>query len=176
MYTKRYTEVATEISQVSRKRGRGAVPPVRIEKAAFSPIDRSSRRWQLHREIGSHVGNGVGKLLSGMSAGLLTNRRKETTWEENIRESIGRRKEYWPRYEIAGFFYCVKIENIGFCSSTISWRFFGNDRRANDSNDLYRRPFAWFFWQRSTKICLTYFSLFSWFKFKIALTENREDF
>lgn len=119
MYTRRYTEVATEISQVSRKRGRGAVPPVRIEKAAFSPIDRSSRRWQLHREIGSHVGNGVGKLLSGMSAGLLTNRRKETTWEENIRESIGRRKEYWPRYEIAGFFYCVKIENIGFCPSTI---------------------------------------------------------
>lgn len=62
----------------------------------------------MHREIGSHVGNGVGKLLSGMSAGLLTNRRKETIWEENIRESIGRRKEYWPRYEIAGFFYRLK--------------------------------------------------------------------
>lgn len=175
MYTRRYTEVATEISQVSRKRGRGAVPPVRIEKAAFSPIDRSSRRWQLHREIGSHVGNGVGKLLSGMSAGLLTNRRKETTWEENIRESIGRRKEYWPRYEIAGFFYCVKIENIGFCPSTFVTIFWQRSK-SERFGCIEENRFAWFFWQRSTKICLTYFSLFSWFKFKIALTENREDF
>lgn len=111
---------------------------------AFSPIDRSSRRWQLHREIGSHVGNGVGKLLSGMSAGLLTNRRKETTWEENIREeSIGRRKEYWPRYEIAGFFYRAftksKISD-GFCPSTISRRFFSGKERTIWLCRL------WFFW------------------------------
>lgn len=113
VYNRRYTEVGTEISQVSRKRGRGAVPPVRIEKAAFSPIDRSSRRWQLHREIGSHVGNGVGKLLSGMSAGLLTNRRKETTWEENIYGRASAGEKNIGRVMKSRDSFTLKIENIG---------------------------------------------------------------
>ena len=68
LYRRRNTKAATEISRAPRKRGRGAVPPVRVEKTVavqYRSIDleemaAASRNWKPCRER-------VGKLLPGMS-------------------------------------------------------------------------------------------------------------
>lgn len=88
---------------------RGRSPFGHVEKvpASYRPrrIDRSLRGW-LPRRNPKQTRRGVGKRPARMSAGLLTNGRKERR-DDGRREPHKKRKELWPRYEIANFFPTV---------------------------------------------------------------------
>lgn len=174
---RRYTEVATEISQVSRKRGRGAVPPVRIEKA-----ERSVRSIDLRGD-----GSCIAK-LEAMSGTVLESCCRECPlayWRTGERRRHGRR--IYGRRASAGEknigrvmksrdSFTVPLQNRKYPMDFVHRRFRDDFFRAKserfDCADCSLDSFG----QRSTKICLTYFSLFSWFKFKIALIQNRQVF
>lgn len=88
----RESEVAGPFLPCTHRKGRG----VQVRSIDLAEMAAASRNWKPCRER-------VGKLLPGMSAGLLTNRRKETTWEE-IRESIAGEKSPGRVMKSRGFF------------------------------------------------------------------------
>lgn len=75
-------------------------PCISAVRPSVRRIDRSSRGWPRRRNSKQ---TRVGKRPARMSAGLLTNGRKERRDDER-REPHKKRKEFWPRYEIANFF------------------------------------------------------------------------